>query len=368
MQSSGIVPSSVVETLPVYVPGRSIESVKLEFGIKDVLKLASNENPLGPGRAAVKALGAAAKAMAVYPDGLAGPLLPELGRIWDWPPEGILVGNGSDEVFVLIAQAFLGPGTRVLVSDHTFSEYGFAAKVSGGTVETVPTDRYGYDLAGFLARIDGATAVFLCNPNNPTGSHHGHDAVRTFLRRVPSSTMVVLDEAYAEYVETDPVRARELLEEFPNLVVTRTFSKIHGLAAARVGYMVARPDIVAAVRRVKTPFNVNGPAQAAAQAALGDKTHIQKTLRANRAGKLQLARGLRSFGLKPEPTEANFLFCEVPCDGTALMRAMMARGVILRATGSFGLPRAVRITIGSRAQNKRLLETMAIALKEVAGT
>lgn len=368
MQSSGIVPSNVVETLPVYVPGRSIESVKHEFGIQDVLKLASNENPLGPGRDAVKALGAAAKAMAVYPDGLAGPLLQELGRIWDWPQEGILIGNGSDEVFVLIAQAFLGPGTRVLVSDHTFSEYGFAAKVSGGAVETVPTDRYGYDLGAFLERVEGATALFLCNPNNPTGSHHGHEAVRSFLTRVPATTMVVLDQAYAEYVETDPVRARELLEEFPNLVVTRTFSKIHGLAAARVGYMVARPDIVAAVRRVKTPFNVNGPAQAAAKAALGDKAHIQRTLRANRLGRLQLVRGLRALGLKPEPTEANFLFLEVPCDGAALMRAMMARGVILRATGSFGLPRAVRITIGSRSQNKRLLDVLSIALKEVAGT
>jgi len=368
MESSGIVPSVVVETLPVYVPGRSIDSVRREFGIQDVLKLASNENPLGPGKDAVRALAAAGKAMALYPDGLAGELLPELARMWDWPQEGILVGNGSDEVFVLIAQAFLGPGTRVLVSDHTFSEYGFAAKVSGGLVETVPTSGLDHDLAGFLARIDGATAVFVCNPNNPTGSHHGHEAIATFLARVPASTMVVLDQAYAEYVETDPVRARELLERHPNLVVTRTFSKIHGIAAARVGYMLARPDVVAAARRVKTPFNVNGPAQAAAVAALGDTAHVRKSLRTNRKGKIQLAKGLRALGLKPEPTEANFLFCPVPCDAAALMRAMMARGVIIRATGSFGLPRAVRITIGTRKQNERVLAVLREALAEVAGT
>jgi histidinol-phosphate aminotransferase len=367
MQPSGIQPSPIVETLPVYVPGRSIESVRREFGLQDVLKLASNENPLGPGRPAMRAMAAAAKAMAIYPDGLAGDLLPTLARQWDWPQDGLLVGNGSDEIFVLLALAFLGTGKRVLVSDHTFSEYGFSAKVAGAQVETVPMDGLRHDLSGFLARVDGAAAVFVCNPNNPTGTHLGHDAIARFLRQVPASTLVVLDEAYAEYVETDPVRSRELLEVHPNLVVTRTFSKIHGLAAARVGYMVARPDIVAAVRRVKPPFNVNGPAQAAALAALEDREHVLRSLRTNRAGKIQLAKGLKELGLVPETTEANFLYIPVPCDGGELMRSMMRRGVIIRATGSFGLPRGIRITIGTKAQNKRCLDALREALAELVG-
>jgi len=366
MQSSGIPSSPVVDTLPVYVPGRSIESVRREYGVQDVLKLASNENPLGPGRAAVRAMAAAAKAMAVYPDGLAGDLLPELARQWDWPQDGLLVGNGSDEIFVLLALAYLGQGRRVLVSDHTFSEYGFAAKVAGATVQTVPMDGLRHDLAGFLERVEGAAAVFVCNPNNPTGTHLGHEAVARFLRQVPASVLVVLDEAYAEYVETDPVRSRELLAEHPNLVVTRTFSKIHGLAAARVGYMVARPDVVAAVRRVKPPFNVNGPAQAAALAALQDREHVLRSLRTNRQGKAQLMRGLKDLGLSPQATEANFLYSSVPCDGGDLMRAMMRRGVIIRATASFGLPRGVRITIGTKAQNKRCLEALREALAETS--
>ncbi|MCB9496952.1 MAG: histidinol-phosphate transaminase [Fibrobacteria bacterium] len=365
MASSPIVPSPVVETLPVYVAGRSIESVRAEFGIQDILKLASNENPLGPGKAAIRALADAARSMAVYPDGLAAPLLPELSRMWDWPAEGILVGNGSDEIFVLLAQAFLGPGRRVLVSEHTFSEYGFASKVVGAQVEIVPMSGYHYDLAGFLERIEGISAVFLCNPNNPTGTHHGHEALASFLRQVPASTLVVLDQAYAEYVETDPVQARELLAAHPNLVVTRTFSKIHGLAAARVGYMVASTEIVASVRRVKAPFNVNGPAQAAALAALSDRGHVLKSLETNRKGKIQLMRGLRDLGLKPVPTEGNFVFCPIGRDAAAVMKAMMQRGVILRATGSFGFPQAIRITVGKPSQNRRLLQELRTVLESI---
>jgi histidinol-phosphate aminotransferase len=367
MQPSGILPNQVVNTLPSYVPGRSVESVRREFGVQDVLKLASNENPLGPGKASVRALAAAARDMAVYPDGLAGTLAQGLARVWDWPEDGILVGNGSDEVLVLLAQAFLGPGRRALVSDHTFSEYAFAAKVSGARVDTVPMDGLAFDLSGFLGRIEGASAVFLCNPNNPTGSHFGHAAFEAFLSRVPSSVFVVLDEAYAEYVETDPVRTRELLERFPNLVATRTFSKIHGLAGARVGYLLARPDVVAAVRKVKTPFNVNGPAQAAALAALGDKDHQLKSLRTNRKGKAQLSKGLSALGLRPLPTETNFVLCPVPCEAIELARAMMRRGVIVRPTGSFGLPRAIRVTVGTTAQNRRMLAALEESLEEMRG-
>lgn len=365
MESSGILPNTVVGTLPLYVPGRSIESVRSEFGIQDVLKLASNENPLGPGRMAVRAMVTAAKELAVYPDGLAGALVRGLSRAWDWPEDGILIGNGSDEVLVLLAQAFLGPGRQALVSDHTFSEYAFAAKVTGASVEVVPMDGFAFDLTGFLERIGSASAVFLCNPNNPTGSHFGHAVLEAFLGRVPSSIPVVLDEAYAEYVETDPVRTRELLERFPNLVVTRTFSKIHGLAGARVGYMLARPDVIAALRRVKTPFNVNGPAQAAALAALGDKAHQLKSLRTNRTGKAQLKKGLGKLGLRPLSSEANFVLCPVPCEGAELARAMMRRGVIVRPTGSFGLPRAIRITIGTAGQNRRMLAALEAALQEM---
>lgn len=367
MQPSGILPNQVVETLPSYVPGRSVESVRAEFGVQDVLKLASNENPLGPGKASMRALAAAAKEMAIYPDGLAGNLAKGLARAWDWPEDGILIGNGSDEVLVLLAQAFLGSGRKALVSDHTFSEYAFAAKVSGATVEVVPMDGFAFDLSGFLERIEGVSAVFLCNPNNPTGSHFGHAALEAFLSRVPPSVFVVLDEAYAEYVETDPVRTRELLERFPNLVATRTFSKIHGLAGARVGYLLARPDVVASARKAKTPFNVNGPAQAAALAALGDKEHRLRSLRTNRKGKTQLTKGLAALGLRPLPTEANFLLCPVPCEAAELARAMMRRGVIVRPTGSFGLPHAIRITIGTSAQNRRMLAALEDALREMRG-
>ncbi|HHY66281.1 histidinol-phosphate transaminase [Kyrpidia spormannii] len=345
-----------------YVPGKPIEEVQREFGLKDVVKLASNENPLGPSPKVQEVLVKAAANLHRYPDGGAVILRRALAEYHGVPEAGVLVGNGSDELIKLIAESFVEPGDEVIVPSPSFSEYWFATQVMAGRTVPVSLDEsFQYDPERILEAVTPRTKLmYLCTPNNPTGTYIPEKALTDLVRRVPEHVLVVLDEAYHEYVEAEDYgRGLPLIREGAHVVVLRTFSKLYALAALRVGYALAHPDVIQLINRVREPFNVNAVAQAAAVAALGDEEHRRKSFEVNRAGKRQLYEGLEALGCRCVPTEANFILVEVPHSSTAVFEGLLRRGVIVRDGAAFGLPRYLRISIGTEAENARLLEEMA---------
>jgi len=347
-----------------YVPGKPIEEVERELGIRGVIKLASNENPMGPSPKALEALQRSLARINLYPDGSCYNLKNKLASLWGWPPEGIVVGNGADEVIKLVAEAFLNPGEEAIMADPTFSEYEFATLLMGGRAVKVPCQDWQHSLEDMAERITPNTKlVFICNPNNPTGTIVRGEDLDSFLTRVPARVLVVLDEAYAEYVE-DP-QYREGIDYLrrgaKNLVVLRTFSKIYGLAGLRVGYGLTSPEVAAALNRVREPFNVNLLAQEAALAALEDQEHRDKSRALNREGKEYLYREFRSLGLEYVPSQTNFIFVDVKRDGRQIFQELLKRGIIVRTGDIFGYPTFLRITVGTLEQNRRLVE----ALKEI---
>jgi histidinol-phosphate aminotransferase len=344
--------------LKPYTPG------KLKPG---ALKLASNENPLGPSPLALEAVASAAASVHVYPDGAATALGEALSTHWGLPADHFVVGNGSDEVLTLIAGAYLQPGDNVVTADVTFSEYQFATRLFGGTVKLAGLQDGAFDLDGVARLIDGRTKiVFLCNPNNPTGGYFSTKALEAFLARVPGSVLVVLDEAYFEYVDAaDYPDSLVLLRRYGNLVVTRTFSKVYGLAALRVGYAMAHPEVIAHLLVVKQPFNVNTLAQAGARAALSDRPFVERSRAVNREGKAFWAQALSDRKLFFYPTQANFLALEVNRDAQAVFAAMADAGVTIRPLTSFGLAHWIRITIGTKEQNELCLKALDKALDTV---
>ncbi|ADG05358.1 histidinol-phosphate transaminase [Kyrpidia tusciae] len=345
-----------------YVPGKPIEEVQREFGLKDVVKLASNENPLGPSPKVQEVLVQAAANLHRYPDGGAVMLRRALAEFYGVPEAGVLMGNGSDELIKLIAESFVEPGDEVIVPSPSFSEYWFATQVMAGRTVAVPLDeRFQYNPERILEAVTARTKLmYLCTPNNPTGTYIPEKTLTDLVRRVPDHVLVVLDEAYHEYVEAEDYgHGLPLLREGAPVVVLRTFSKLYALAALRVGYALADPEIIQVINRVREPFNVNAVAQAAAVAALGDEEHRRKSFEVNRAGKRQLYEGLEALGCRCVPTEANFILVEVPHSSTAVFESLLRRGVIVRDGAAFGLPRYLRISIGTEADNARLLEEMA---------
>ncbi|MBE3574638.1 MAG: histidinol-phosphate transaminase [Firmicutes bacterium] len=353
-----------VERLKPYIPGKPIEDVREELGLQDVVKLASNENPWGPPPAAVRALQAQAARVHLYPDGQARHLRQALAQHLGVGMESIFVGNGSDEILKLLAEAFIRPGDRAVVAQPTFSEYEYAVTLLGGRVVEVPVDAaWRLDLPAMAEAVRaGARVVFLCNPNNPTGTMVTRSELLQFLRQIPPEVLVVCDEAYHEYA-TDPEYPDTvaLLGEYPGLVILRTFSKIYGLAGLRVGYAIAHPDLVAVLQRVREPFNVNALAQAAAVAALGDKDFVEESRRQNSAERDFLRQSLEAMGYKVLPSQANFLFFDSGVDSRRLFQALLRRGVIVRSGDIFGCPTFVRVTVGTPAQNRGFLA----ALREV---
>ena len=337
--------------MKAYVPGKTITGA---------VKLSSNENPLGPSPMAVKAVREALDGVHRYPDGAATELKTALGRIWETGNENILVANGSDEVFALLAAAWIGPGENAVSARETFSQYRYAVTLYGGEMRETPLNQGYFNLDAIMGSIDENTRmVFICNPNNPTGTYLSHDEIDRFLSRTPENLIVILDEAYAEFADkTDFPDSKALLKKHPHLVVTRTFSKLYGLAGLRVGYALGDSRIINGAERASMPFNVNNLAQAAALAALEDTKHRKATLELVQSEKSFFYQELDKQNIFYYPTQANFICFRLHTHLADLWTPIAERGIALRDLKSFGLPFMARYTFGSRENNLRLLEIL----------
>jgi histidinol-phosphate aminotransferase len=366
-----ILAAPAVRTIAPYIPGKPLEELEREYGISDSIKLASNENPLGPGPKAIAAMQKAVTEIGWYPDGGGFALKQALAKKYGCELDCITLGNGSNDVLVMLAETFLTPQSEAVYSQYAFAVYPIAVQATGATARVAPanpTDHampLGHDLDAMARLVNERTRlVFIANPNNPTGTWLSAEALRKFIAGVPPHTLVVMDEAYIEYV-TDPAfaDASRWLKEFPNLVVVRTFSKAYGLAGLRVGYSLSHPGVAALLNRVRQPFNVNLIALAAARAALDDSEHLQKTLATNRTGLAQLQAGLDGLGVKHIPSAGNFVLMDCGGPAAAVNEALLRQGVIVRPVGNYQLPNHLRLTIGTPAQNERMLSALKQALR-----
>ncbi len=352
-----------ISELKPYVPGKPLSELERELGITQSIKLASNENPLGASPRVAEAIAAALPELARYPDGGGFELRQALAKKHAIAPDCITLGNGSNDVLDMVARVFLRPGCESLFSQYAFAVYPICSQAVGANLVIAPATDYGHDLEAMRERVGADTrVVWIANPNNPTGTWLGRDALHAFIADLPSQVIVVVDEAYTEYVdERDYPDASQWLERFPNLIVTRTFSKAYGLASLRLGYALSHPDVADLLNRVRQPFNVNSLAQVAALAALGDSAFIDASLAVNRAGMGQLVEGVESLGLGFIPSVGNFLTVDFAREAAPIDRALLQRGCITRPLANYGMPNHLRFTIGLEAENERLLN----ALREV---
>jgi len=355
-----------IRGLRAYDPGHDLVALRRRFGEARLLELGSNENSYGPGPAARAAALGAMSELQRYPDPLGGDLKRALAAHHGVDPAQILLGNGSHELLMQFAQVFAGPGVDIVASRFGFAVYALAAQASGATLrvaEAYPRDHAmprGHDLDAIAAAVTPATRlVYLANPNNPTGTWFATDAFHRLLHAMPRDILFVIDEAYAECA-TDPgvSSAVVLLSGHPNLIVTRTFSKAYGLAGLRVGYALAHPGLIAVMERVRESFNVNNIGLAAATAALADQQHVDSVRERNAAERELLATNLRERGYFVHPSQTNFLLVEFGPQTPVIEGALIARGVVLRPMAGYGLPECLRITIGTRDENARLLEAL----------
>ncbi len=358
---------SSIAGLAPYEPGRSARQLSRELGVHDALPLASNENLLGPSPKVIEALHRALDDVHFYPDGAGRRLKELLARRHGVTPSQITLGNGSNDVLELAGRCFLGVGSGALWSRHAFAVYALTAQAVGAARQVAPprpaSDAmpYGHDPDAMLGQVNDATGVvFIANPNNPTGTWIGADALHDFLRRLPARVVAVVDQAYAEYATAaDYPDAAAWLDEFPNLIVTRTFSKIFALAGLRVGYALASSAISDLLNRLRQPFNVNALAQCASAAALADDEHVAASVAANAAALTQLRAGCARLGVACLPSAANFLCLEIGDDAQRVYRRLLERGVIVRPLSNYGLPRHLRVTTGRPEHNERFLEALA---------
>ena len=359
-----------VRALRPYTPGKPLGELEREYGIRDAVKLASNENPLGPSPRVLQALQAEFPDLARYPDGNGFALKGALARRLGVAPHNITLGNGSNDVLELVARAFLTPQSAAVFSAHAFAVYPIVTQAIGARANVAAAHdgsrgpKYGHDLDAMLAAIDADTrVVFIANPNNPTGTWVAQRELRAFVERVPGNVIVVIDEAYFEYVsEPDYPDAVQWVAEFPNLLVTRTFSKAYGLAALRVGYAVSQGGLADVLNRVRQPFNVNSLALAGALAALADEEHLADSVRANRQGMQQLVEGLRALRLGFIPSVGNFVAVDVGRDAARVYEQLLRQGVIVRPVENYGMPGYLRISVGRERENRRALEALARVL------
>jgi histidinol-phosphate aminotransferase len=360
-----LVPPYVASLTP-YVPGKPIEEVEREYGVSDVAKLASNENALGPSPLALAAARAAAARVNLYPDGSAFYLRNALAARLGVEPREVFVGNGSNELIELLVRTFVLEGEEVLTSAQSFIAYKLAAQAHGRTLVEAPMKaRFHYDLEALRKLLSRRTkVVFLANPDNPTGTWFTEAELLPFLDAVPKDTLVVLDEAYVEFVDAPGFQdALALRRKYPNLVVLRTFSKIYGLAGLRLGYGVARPDVVEYVDRVRAPFNANLVAQAAGTAALEDREHVERSRALVREERPFLSEGLKALGATVVPSQGNFVLADFPGrPGKEVFEALLRAGVVVRPMGGYGFPTAQRITVGIRPENEKCLAALAKVL------
>ncbi|PQV63490.1 histidinol-phosphate aminotransferase [Abditibacterium utsteinense] len=361
-----LVRQSVLKLKP-YVPGKPIEEVKRELGLPadfSIIKLASNENVLGPSPKAISAMQNAAQDVWLYPDDTCFELKNALAAHWDLTSDHFIIGNGSDEILHFMALAFLDKerGDEVIFGSPSFVQYKACAMIADCAFHAVPLDgKMRHDLGAMKAKINDKTRlIFVCNPNNPTGTTISKAQFEDFLQDLPSHVVVVLDEAYAEYVEGDSPRARDYIYHH-NVIALRTFSKAYAIAGTRVGYGLARPELIAFLQQVRGPFNVNTLAQVAAIAALGDQDHIAHSVEVNAAGRAQLQSAFEEMKLQYVPSQANFVLVNIGIDAAGSFNELLKRGVIVRTGTPFGLDTWLRVTIGTRAMNERFIA----ALREV---
>ncbi|MDE2492104.1 MAG: histidinol-phosphate transaminase [Elusimicrobia bacterium] len=345
-----------------YQPGKSIASVQRELGLKVVVKLASNENPLGPSPRAAAAYRRLDKRCALYPEGASPELRSALARFHKLDPESVIVGNGSDEIIRLLCEAFVEPEDEVVVSQHGFIRFKQQAAMMGARVIEVPMTDWTHDLELMAKAASPRTKlVFVANPNNPTGTYNTADEVEALLKAVPKTALVVLDEAYWHYAQTIPGYPKSLpdmVREHENLVVMRTFSKAYGLAGLRVGYGVGDPELIGWLDRIRMPFNVSLPAQVACVEALKDSAFVKRAVAMNETQRAHVARVLGGLGFGFGDSATNFLFARSPIPGRELFKALLRQGVIVRPLDEYGLPQHVRISIGAPAQNKALIKAL----------
>ncbi len=361
-----------VRAIAPYQPGKPITELAREMGLNeaDIVKLASNENPLGVSPRALAAMTCALNDLALYPDGNGFELKAAIAAKLGVEMAGIVLGNGSNDVLELVARAFLAPGTSAVYSQHAFAVYPLVTQATGAVGIETPAREFGHDLAAMRAAIrDDTRVVFIANPNNPTGTLLATDALHAFLKSVPAQVVVVLDEAYGEFLAaSQQAPSVAWLAEFPNLVLTRTFSKAYGLAGLRVGYALASADVAGLLNRVRQPFNVNTLALLGATAALNDVEFLAESKRVNDAGMAQMLQGFQALGLDHIDSFGNFVCVKVGSPqrpAGAVFQALLKCGVIVRPVANYGMPDYLRVSIGLPEQNARFLSVLADILQEI---
>jgi len=354
-----------LQNLPVYQPGRPIEEVARELGlpVQSIIKLASNENPLGPSPAALAAMERVLKNLHLYPDGSAFHLKRKLAQKLDVAPENLVLGNGSNEIIEFVGHALMKPGADVVVSQYCFAVYPIVTHLFGARLVSVPARNYAHNLPAMLDALAPNTKVmFVANPNNPTGTLAPEEEVVRLVNQIPNHVLLVMDEAYIDFLEK-PVDLLPLIRSGskPNLLLMRTFSKIFGLAGLRLGYGIGHPELIAALEKVRQPFNINSIAQAGALAALDDKEHLARTRANNALGLDYLQNSFRQLGLEFIPSHANFVLARVG-DGQRIFEQMQTLGVITRPMGGYQLPEWIRVTVGTPEENNRCIVALKKAL------
>lgn len=349
-----------IKELQPYQPGKPVEELERELGLTDVIKLASNENPLGASASVHSSVQSSLADVARYPDGSAYLLKNKLSEFLGVATNQLTIGNGSNDVLELLVRVYLSSKNEAIVSQHSFVVYPIMTKATGAAIKVIPAKNYGHDLeATFDAISDKTRVVFIANPNNPTGTWVNHRDLTEFLDQVREDVLVVLDEAYFEYVqESEYPDGISLCEKYPNLVVTRTFSKVYGLAALRIGYSVSHPDIADLMNRIRQPFNVNAMSMVAALAALEDQEHVDKSVKLNSRGLRFLESECDRLGLAFIPTVANFLTIDFGRDAMPIYDALLHEGVIVRPIGVYELPNHLRVTVGTQAENQRFVKAL----------
>lgn len=355
-----------VQALSPYQPGKPISELARELGLDPaaIVKLASNENPLGPSKKAIAAAEAALTELCLYPDGNGFDLKQKLSKRFGVGADQITLGNGSNDVLEVIARCFADASSEIIFSQYAFAVYPIVTQAIGAKAVAVPARDWGHDLDAMAAAVtENTRLVFVANPNNPTGTVHNADAIEAFLDKIPQNVLVVLDEAYCEFMtgEKDPDGVA-LLSRFPNLIVCRTFSKAWGLAALRVGYSISSPAIADILNRVRQPFNVNAAALAAATAVLDDEEYLQRSREANTAGLKQLEAAFDEMGLSYIPSSGNFVAVDVGPQAMSIYQSLLAQGVIVRPVAGYGMPNHLRVSVGLPAENEQFIAALSSAM------
>jgi len=360
MKNEKILVRKGVLDLSPYIPGKPIEEVKRELGLKEVIKLASNETSIGPSPLAIEAIKKEVENINLYPEATSRLLREKLSHKLKIDKEMIIFGNGADDVIDLVGMAFINEGDEVITCETTFPAYRTAVKIMGGKLISVKLKDFRFDLGEIVKRINEKTKmIFLCNPNNPTGTILTKEEINRFMEKIPQDIIVVFDEAYHDYVENkNYTSGLSYILEGKNVIVIRTFSKIAGIAGVRVGYGIAKPELIGYLRRVVNPFTTNRLAQVAAFASLDDEEHRKKVLRANHEGKKYLYKELDKLGLFYVPTETNFIFIDVKKDSETIFEKLLKKGVIVRPGKPYGCPNFIRVTIGTSYENKKFIQAM----------